>query len=1471
MVALPCAAESSFTHLDLKNGLSHNSVYAIFQDSQGFMWFGTQDGLNRYDGYEMRTYRHIDADHASLSHNAVHVIYEDRQGQLWVGTGGGLNRLIREQDQFEVFTHQADQDDSLSEDNVWSIYEDRQGVLWVGTHRGGLNALDRETGRFHQYQHHKAFPGSLSSNSVWPIYEDSRGILWVGTDGGGLNRFDRTTRTFKTYLYAPQHGAALQNFITSIAENAQGELWVGGAAGVSRYLPESDTFASFALHKLPGTDSGLPIAPVWSLNFTLADNGLWIGTDGNGLIRFDTALHELKNYSELYGLNSQAILSMYRDRAGSLWLGSDKGVFRLDEQRKPIAHQPLLQLPQAFRNSAIQTLLEDRQGHLWVGFADKGLLQIQADGQVIQHFQHQQDRADSLASNDIWALYEDHQGVLWVGTQGGVLHRYQAETHSFQAYPIRQLAPDSLDNDVVRCILEDKDGRLWIGTRSGLYYLQPQTQALIQVFNAQDTQETIIALHEDHQGRLWVGTLAAGLFYVDQSNQKLKAVICDAQASCLSSPRIAALAEDRQGNLWVGTYGGGLNRIQFKAGRLNVHSYRESDGLLSDLILGVLSDERGHLWISSHRGLNRFSPEEEHFYRYDAADGVLIEEFERGFFRGHQGDLFFAGQNQIERFEPYQFEPNRYIPPVVLTRLELFSSEVQPSEQGPLYTTINTTQELVLEHNQSFFAFEFAALNYIEPEDNQYTYILEGLERNWHSLESRRRAEYTNVPPGEYRFFVRGTNNDGLWEASQTLSLRVIVRPPFWLSWWAYALYIALGSWLIYRLIAHIRHAYIRHQALLQEEIHERKKTEAALHLTEERYRQLVEGTENLVIQLNAKGQLLYVNRAIEKLLGCSQHSVLRHLALRYVHQLDRVATQQAFQQWLLEKPHNMTLENRLDFGGGEQRHMLWTLHPEFDEQGDICQFNAIGRDVTGLKQTEAALQAAKEAAESASRAKSAFLANMSHEIRTPMNAVLGFADVLEQRLEDAQAQEYLSAIRSSGRFLLTLINDILDLSKVEAGKMELEYKNIDIQQLCHDLVRLFEPKMQQKSLFLRVILDERLPYFIYLDETRLRQILLNLMSNAIKFTEEGEISLILTVKKFDSEQQRLHLVIALADSGIGIPADQRESIFEPFTQRSGQSHALYGGTGLGLAICRRLVEIQGGHIFVTNNERGGATFYVEFPQVAWQHNGRSLPMIAESKLCCKDIQFMPAELLIIEGHYWEQRVLKSYLAEYPFTLHIVENWRAALPILRMRQIQLILLEVNKASEQPFIWPEPLLNAAQNVPMIAMSVSSFNEDFAGLSPHCEIILNKPIQREALLQAFSQVLPCICPQPPVVSSEETRSLPSSYVRLCQYLQTEMLETWETLGEHSSINDIESFAETILEACRPYPDARSLMTWAERLQAQAVLFEVDVLYLHLQNFPKVLQRLCATTQPTEQGPALLAQSSSQDEAEHLGTSS
>jgi ligand-binding sensor domain-containing protein/signal transduction histidine kinase len=810
-----CNCVLRFDAIGIEQGLSQSSVRVVFQDSRGFLWFGTEDGLNRYDGTNFKIFKRDPDNVNSISDGWINAIAEDQNGYLWIGTRlGGLNRYDPVSRQFTQYQFEKNDPASLNDNQITSLLVDKDNQLWVGT-ISGLNRFITETQTFQQIPYmvmsqpsvEGEYPGSpdpeptpvgipiepnivtqgekLSGKVVSALFQDSAGRLWVGTSDGGLNRYDPAIASFTYYQPMTDDPASISDMsITSITEDPTGYLWIGTKKGLNRFDPLTGQFQRFTHDS---EDSRTIVSD--SINIVKADSSgnLWVGTS-NGLDRLEKDrlrfIHYQRNPVFQRSLSNDYVLSIFEDRGGVLWFGTyGGGVNRYDRALDKFAYYRYDPAdPQSLSGDSIFPIFVDSKGFAWIGTQGDGLNRfLWRTGEITRYSSDPAD-PESLGSNWITSIYEDSKNALWIGTNNG-LDNFNPAANTAKHYRYDPANPESsISSNLVYTIYEDRRNQLWIGTFAGLDRFDRTAETFTHFRPNADDPDTlsgnrIVAIYEDRDGYLWIGTAENGLNRMDPQTNQFTQYRYDPMAqNSLSSDSILSIYQDTKGRLWVGTAGGGLNLYRPESDSFK--NYVEKDGLPNGFIYGILEDDLGRLWLSTNFGVSRFDPDTETFRNYDAGDGLQSNEFNpSAYARGLDGEFYFGGVNGLTVFRPLEVTDSQYLPQVVLTSLN------QEDQYIAAAASVETLQSITLTYPQNSFEFEFTALSYDQPEKNQYAYILEGFDTNWRFIGTKRNGRYTNLPGGNYTLLLKATNSDGVWNEIPTrVSLTVI--PPFWQTTW---------------------------------------------------------------------------------------------------------------------------------------------------------------------------------------------------------------------------------------------------------------------------------------------------------------------------------------------------------------------------------------------------------------------------------------------------------------------------------------------------------------------------------------------------------------------------------------------------------------------------------------------------------------------------------------------------------------
>jgi len=800
--------EYQFEHITTEQGLSHNMTKSIIQDSKGFIWIGTNRGLNRYDGNKFKNYINTE-DSTSLSGVVITDIYEDNEGNIWVGTRwSGLNKYNRAQDNFTHYKTDPEDSTSLSLDHVKSICQDKKGTIWVGTFGGGLNKFDSQSETFTVYKQSNGQTDYV--DRIYDVYEDDKGTLWIATEAG-LFTFDREKEKFSSFdlnLNIP----SLWKVFQCIYQDANNVLWFGSYHGLIRYDISSKKATRQLLQGIatPDNESDGVIECITESK-SGSDYFLWIGTRNSGLYKLDIKKSKttqiISDLKEPFSLSENIITNLFIDNTNNLWIATrNSGLDKLNLQGNPFKHYILRSEPDDVQYAG-STFLLDKKGNLWVGAYHRGLFKFDKKMNILSHYEpnfYVPFRSDSIRTNYVSCLFEDSKNRLWVSFERLGLTIFDTIQKKFiPIYGIPNIN-DTLPIQIYH-IIEDERGRIWFGDiYKGLYLKEPLDDLffpLRKVKHEQLSKAKIRDIFKDSKGNIWIGTFKSGLFCLEANNRESMTFIHSQNQEIDSNgyygTYVNSFCEDHQGNLWI-TTSKGLNKFDPVNNKFIV--FKQHKELYGDQIMKIFADDQGNLWFNQYQNqLVRFNPNDtiqNPIKVFGTLDGLPFSDFSyEGLYQAHDGRIFIGGtkgtNNGFFSFYPDSVQDNKQIPVLAITDFKV------RNKIYPLDSNITEIKHLDLKYNENFFSFEFAALDYTHPSKNQYAYFLEGLEEDWINSGNRRFASYTGVPPGSYTLHIKGSNNDGYWNETG-ISIAIKILPPPWKTWWAYSIYFIILLVIIY-------------------------------------------------------------------------------------------------------------------------------------------------------------------------------------------------------------------------------------------------------------------------------------------------------------------------------------------------------------------------------------------------------------------------------------------------------------------------------------------------------------------------------------------------------------------------------------------------------------------------------------------------------------------------------------------------
>lgn len=1089
-----------------QNGLSSNSATFVFEDHQGFIWVGTMDGLNRFDGSRFRVYRFDRNDSTSISSNLVWCMIEDHSHNLWIGThGGGLCRYNRSGDSFTRYTYHANDTTSLSHQDVATLFQDREGAIWVGTDGGGLNRFDPGTGRFTRFN--TAWPGknAFSSLKIISIKEDTQGNLILGTWNGGLNIFNKKTGKVKVI----RAGNGLEgDDIWSLDSSSPDQFWVCQFMhGFQSFNSRTSRFFNLPYPGKRVNHTVYSVAPQ-------SNGDLWIATN-EGL--FFGSYNQLpdkpvlgKQFIKVSNLLSTAL---HVDHTGTVWVITvDNGIlqcWKKDPRFKTYSIQDP-GIPDGEVNVYPSAFIEDKNDNIWIG-SNYGLFRFEPSTGIIKYLGGK----GKNSSMRILALNSMPDGTSLAGRD----YDLSSITPEGRLKEFFRLEPSLMpvDKPEYTCLLQSEKDKWWIGTSNGLFYTDFHTGKTEVIVKPDETYKganiyLIQWLGKDRQQNVYAATAGGGLIVVSPGKTGFEVLQNDPEnRRSISANRINQVFVDSHDQVWI-TTDYGLDKLD-KNNRSFTH-YTTRDGFPSRSMFNILEDHSGNLWISNSVGISKFNPatlEVSNYFFYET--DIHNSNFAMAAFCDNKGNMYFGRRGYFMVFNPDSVPVKKNPSKIYITDFLLSGSDAPQPAREYIQRMGDTIASIHLSYKQSSFIISFASLNFLSPERNSYHYQLAPFQKKdqWTYAGNSTSAVYTNIAPGTYTFSVRALNYEGK-VVERSTSVKIIISPPYWQTWWFRLLVVLV---LISLLLSAY---YLRINAVKSE----KKKLE---NLVQER-----------------TGELSHVNMLLEE-----QKEELELQKEELQHQKEELMINQ---------------------------ELLANHQNELEEV---------------VKQRTMELMQAKNMAEESDRLKSAFLANMSHEIRTPLNAIVGFTNLITMEdLNEKNKKFYTGIIQSNAEALLVLVDDIIDLSKIEARQIQLNVRSFAVIPQMKEIFEQFLGSMPSEVSF-RLSVDLGRDVIIRSDTIRFRQIFSNLISNAMKFTEKGTIEIGMLDQAGDE------MTFFVKDSGMGIAPEHQEIIFDRF-RKIEQPGRLYRGAGLGLSISKRLTELLGGKIWVESESGKGATFFFTQP-----------------------------------------------------------------------------------------------------------------------------------------------------------------------------------------------------------------------------------------------------------------------------------
>ena len=935
--------EITFMRYTMDNGLSNNSVHCVLEDKDGFMWFGTEEGLNRFDGYFFKTINADKNEILHLSDKRIRCLMQDHTGIIWIGTAeGGINRFEPDEYKIKYYVHNPQDSLSLSSNFVISLFEDSQGRIWAGTERG-LNLYDPENDCFRRVGDESTKP---LKQSVHKIVENIDGTFWLGISNS-LCLFDPVKMTTKRVLYDKVHNNSLTGSVQEIYKDENGILWLGtGNSGFVKFDPKTNKYWFFKND--PSEKNSISNNRITSI-LPDDDHNFWIGTR-DGLNYFNSKTEQFEHYSanvyddRLY--IDYRIVSIMKDSNDGIWFCTGNGINYLNKSLSEFkVYLKELNEPNSLSDSRVFSFFKDTDGILWVGTSNGGLNRIDRKKNKFSFFMHDPNNEKSISGNNVRSIVKDKNGYLWLAHNGTGIDRFNPKTNKFFNY--KDIDDSSgIRLEYVKAIYKDSTDQLWFGTGTSLEKYNPDTDSFIH-YLTEYHGNTIFGIISDSDGQLLIVYYSVGIIkFNPETGSHVIFLSKTDEPNTLPTNNVLSILRDRNNDLWIGTHHEGVSYYNHETKICSTFTTR--DGLSGNSVFGILEDDEGFLWFSTDNGISRFDPIHKRFRKFKKYRSFQGNEYNVGAcFKAYDGEMFFGGTFGFTSFYPHNISNEIKIPRVVINQFKVLNQIVEEgeliNERILLTKPIYKTKSIQLSYKEKAFTIFFAVLDYAIPNENNFTYYLEGFDKEWHDVGNRNFATYTNVPPGHYTFKVKGANSKGEWNETG-VELKISISPPFWETWlFRIFLIVTIINIFIIVLRYRVKTITLRNtqlqemneelnkqiferkqaqQALKQinvelestvaertkelkdinrqlvQEISERKQTFYALQASEDKYRTLAETTSDIIFVYDQNNRLTYINKA-GSVLCCQKNKKLNEIDFsdfihdkykkRVLNRLDRV------------------------------------------------------------------------------------------------------------------------------------------------------------------------------------------------------------------------------------------------------------------------------------------------------------------------------------------------------------------------------------------------------------------------------------------------------------------------------------------------------------------------------------------------------------------------------------------------------
>ncbi len=1133
-ILLPLSAYSQpkrlqFRHITPDDGLSSASVSCLLQDYQGFMWIGTYDGLNRYDGNKFMWYKSNPSIAQSLPNSIIRSMHETHNKELYIGTQKGLCKYNREMNNFVNFVIE---DDSPLYERPFAVYdmlEDDSGNLWLATD-DGLIYFEISENKITEYTHESDNENSLSHNSLERLWMDKRNRLWI-TSRRGLNIYYPGKNIFKRISKTNKGKDISEVFFLDVVEDKKGHVWIASQEGLFCCKETGSDSVIVTLYSHDPKDKHSVSSNSIKTFYIDNEGNLWIGTENAGIDLYDYENDRFWHYSkDIYNpasINNESIESILRDNSGNLWVGTYQGGLNVAPKYGGaiVTYNSLSAAPKGLNHNAIMNFLEDHKGRIWIATDGGGINLFHKE---LNQFSHFTTDNTAITSNAIITIYEDTYGTIWLGTWAGGLIGCDFDHNRFQVYT--KSNSDIKDNNIY-AIAEDDDQNLWLGTFENGLICFNRIQNTFEQYNIQNsalTNSMIMIIDKDSRGNLYLG--CPDMFFIFDPRQKsFKGYDHDPNNSnslCHNAVRDIFIQNDT--TVWIGTFEG-LSKFNPITERFT--NYTSKEGLPGNVINGIEEDNEGMLWITTNKGICRTDVNLNEFKYFTRDDGLQGDKFRaQGILKLSSGEILMGGTNGFTMITPDRIGENKRIPEILITDLYIFNKPVKIGEpDSPLEKQISLLDEIKLSHRQSVLTFHFTALDFTSPQKNRFKYKLENFDKDWINAGNKREATYTNLDPGEYVFCVIGSNNDGVWN-NEGARLKIIILPL-----WYETMFFKVAIILMVIGMAFAFYLYrinlLKKQKILLERIVEERTSEI-----KEKNRVLSDQTQ----KLNETNVLLEERQQrIEE-----QNEML----VKQTSELNETNTQlEERQQFIEEQAEELRVTARELHIRNEELHVL----------------NAT---------------------------KDRLFSIIAHDLKNPFNAIMGFSEMLANKFDtfdEAKKKRLIKGVYKSSVMVYRLLENLLQWSRSQTGNFHFVPTNINLQELVESNLLLFENMAKEKNNSIKNHINGNIQLFA--DVNMINTVIRNLITNAIKFTENGKIDI-------TASEDKNKVKVEISDTGIGMTKEECDKLFFIDQMKTTKGTRGEPGTGLGLIICKEFIQKHRGTIDVESSPGEGTTFHFILP-----------------------------------------------------------------------------------------------------------------------------------------------------------------------------------------------------------------------------------------------------------------------------------